>query len=165
MSKNDFIIPDLFRDKILRIFREDGEAWLKKLPDLLEEFIQKWQLTDCQIEENLSVHYICYAYSPKYGEVVLKTGVPHLELYSGMDALHQYAGNHACMLYEMDREKGVMLLERILPGIRLRDEPDLKQRFKVGAELVRKISITIHGQHDFPLFQKQMDKVFTGWIR
>lgn len=161
MSRNDLIIPDCFREKILRIFREKGEAWIEKLPDLLEKLVWKWQLSDCRTEENLSVHYICYGHSPKYGDVVLKTGVPHLELYSGIDALLNYGGKHSCMLYEIDRDQGAMLMERVLPGTRLKDEPDFEQRIKVGTELVEKLPVTINGEHEFPLFEHQMKKAFT----
>jgi streptomycin 6-kinase len=142
------------------MFAAKGDSWLKVLPALLEEFTGKWQLTGCRTEENLSVHYICYAHSPQYGEVVLKTGVPHLELFTGMDALHLYGGKHACKLYEMNREQGVMLLERILPGSRLKDEPDWMQRMQAGTELAGKLPMRIDGPHDFPAFPEQMEKAF-----
>lgn len=160
MTGNNLSIPGSFRDKILRMFRDRGEAWINKLPYLLEEIIRKWELTECKIEDNLSIHFICYAHSPKYGDVVLKTGVPHLELFSGMDALLRYEGKHACTLLEADREQGAMLMERIFPGTRLRDEPDFRQRIRVGTYLAGSLPVAIHGRHDFPTYQQQMEKAF-----
>ncbi|MDP4087774.1 MAG: aminoglycoside phosphotransferase family protein [Bacillota bacterium] len=160
MNRNALPIPENFRDTILRCFKADGEAWLKKLPDLLETLIRRWELTDCRVEKNLSIHYICYAHSQRYGDVVLKTGVPHLELYSGMDALIYYNGRYSCRVYEADREHGAMLMERVSPGTRLRDEADFQKRIKVGTELAEKLPLVIHEPHNFPLFQAQMEKAF-----
>lgn len=153
-------IPDSHSDKVRRVFGEKGETWLGKLPDLLKEFIEKWELTDWRPLEEQTVNFICYARSPKYGEVVLKTGAPHRELFTGMDALRIFGGNHACRLYEADRERGIMLLERICPGTWLKDERDFLKRMSIGTGLVKKLPAPIHGQHEFPAFREQMDKAF-----
>lgn len=160
MKSFEIEVPDYFQEKIRRCFREDGSKWLAGLPELLQECFQKWQLTEYRREENLSFHFICYGHSKRFGEVVLKTGVPHRELFTGIDTLRIYDGRLACRLYDADREKGIMLLERIVPGMRLKDEPDLRERIKAGAALVRNLPLPVSGQHEFPRFQDQMEKAF-----
>lgn len=160
MNHNGLIIPDTFCEKVIRMFKDNGRDWLIKLPGLLDNFISNWELTDLKTEENLSVHYICYAKSQKYGDVVLKTGVPHLELFSGMDALLYYNGKHSCMIYESDRDLGGMLLERILPGTRLKDVNDIEERIKVGTNLVSKLPVAVDEPHGFPIIENQMKKAF-----
>jgi streptomycin 6-kinase len=160
MIDNNLSIPGYFEEKVLRTFHDKGKAWLEELPGLLEEYTGRWQLTNCRVAENLSIQFICFAQSPKYGEVVLKTGVPHLEVFTGMDALELYSGRYVCRLYEMDREKGALLLERIIPGSLLREEPDFMIRTAAATGLVQKLPIHISGNHGFPTFEEQMIKAF-----
>jgi streptomycin 6-kinase len=159
-------IPDSFKEKVRRIFPDKGDAWLEGLPVLLEELIRRWKLTDCRTAQNLSIQYICFAKSPEYGEVVLKAGVPHLEVFTGMEALRLYNGKDACRLYEADREKGAVLLERIVPGSQLKEEPDFYIRTAVAAGLIQRLPAEIKGEgdHGFPSFEAQMNKAF-GRVR
>ncbi|HHV59064.1 MAG TPA: hypothetical protein GXX49_01965 [Clostridiaceae bacterium] len=159
MRSNDIIIPDYYCEKVLRIFRTDGANWLENAPYLLEDFIKRWELTNCRMEQNLSIHLIFYAYSPRYGNVVLKAGVPHRELFTGIDALQHYNGKNACKLFEVDREHGIMLLERI-PGIRLKDEPDFTKRIMAGVKLAKELPGKVYGQHGFPYYKNQMLQAF-----
>ena len=74
----------------------------RNLGDLLESCIRKWNLSECQVAENLSVNLICFAVSPEYGPVVLKIGFPHPEFYSELAALALYHGKNVCALYDAD---------------------------------------------------------------
>ena len=52
--------------------------------------------------------------------VILKLGVPNRELTSEIATLQHYDGRGACRLYDADAEKGMLLLERLQPGVRPR---------------------------------------------
>jgi len=155
-----FPIPATFGDKVVRVFGSRSQAWLRELPALLAECVGRWNLSSCEVAADLSVNYVGFAQSPEFGPVVLKAGPPHLELYTGMDALRAYEGRHACRLHAFDKERGVLLMERLLPGNRLKDESSAELRIAVGAELAAGLPVALSEPHWFPRFESQMHKAF-----
>jgi streptomycin 6-kinase len=115
-------LPPIFIKNITNTFPE-GEEWLARLPDLISEAIQRWNLTGLQTAPTLSYNYV--AFGRQHGkkgyaqDVVLKIGVPNRELSSEMTALQLYAGEGACKLYDSDPEKGMLLEEHLHPGTML----------------------------------------------
>src|SRR4029078_7280164 len=92
-----------------------GEEWLRSLPQLLREFENRWKLAIGPPFE-LSFNYVAPAVDVSGNSVVLKAGVPRRELISEINALRLYDGDGAVRLLDFDTEKGVMLLERLIPG-------------------------------------------------
>jgi streptomycin 6-kinase len=80
---------------------------------------------------------------------VLKAGVPHRELWDEIDALRLYDGRGIARLIDADRERGVLLLERLLPGASLRTVADDAQA-SVVAEVVRALDgVVLPDGHPF----------------
>lgn len=133
----------------------NGGDWLTKLPTLLAEAAQRWNLV---LGEPflLSYNYVCAATrastaissqstgnaSPK--DVVLKIGVPNRELTSEINTLRAYAGQGACNLLEADAEAGMLLLERLRPGKMLTTLEDDDRATEIAADVMHKI------QHPVP---------------
>lgn len=59
---------------------------------------------------------------------MLKIGEPSREITTEFHTLQQYDGKGFCRVYAADLENGVLLIERIQPGRRLREEPSLEKR-------------------------------------
>lgn len=153
-------IPKVLRNKILRFFGPQGEQWLDKLPGLLEECTAKWKLTQCRESEVMSYNYVCFAYSPDYGEVALKIGIPHPELITEMTALNLYAGRNICRCFEQDEVLGAMLLERIIPGIDLTEIACSQERIQAAAELVSKLPIPLEQDYGLPSWSELAERTF-----
>jgi streptomycin 6-kinase len=131
-------LPPEFISNIQNTFQEDGYAFLKTLPDLLEEATARWGLTDIQPSPMLSYNFVAFA-NRGGAEVALKIGVPNRELTSEMAALRLLNGEGACHLIDSDEEKGFLLLERLRPGLMLSTLEDDEEATHIAAELMQKI--------------------------
>lgn len=154
-------IPEYFCAKVTRAFGAPGEEWLAELPHILHTCIEKWQLTDCTVAENLSINLVCFARSPQYGEVVLKIGTPNPEIYTEMTALSLYNGRHTCRCHAQDHDLRAMLLERVIPGENLTSVPDLRAQLEIAANLIPQIPIPLTEDHGLPTYNQWLQKAFT----
>jgi streptomycin 6-kinase len=131
-------LPDSFITTIRNVFKEDGEKFLAVLPSLIEEVSQSWGLADIKPVSNLSYNFVAFA---KRGneDVILKAGVPNRELTSEISALKLFNGNGACQLLECDKERGLLLLERLKPGNMLSELEDDDERTNIAVDVMQKI--------------------------
>jgi streptomycin 6-kinase len=113
-----------WRQAILDVHGPAGESWLAALPALLNEVAARWSLTLRPPFPQLSYNFVAPAVGPGGEPLVVKAGVPHGELWSEIDALRLFDGRGIARLVDADRERGVLLLERVLPGGSLRGEGD-----------------------------------------
>ena len=131
-------LPDLFKDTIKNIHKEDGGKFLAVLPDLIKEVSRRWGISDVEPVPNLSFHFATFA---KRGneDVVLKMGIPNPELTSEITTLKLFNGSGACKLLESDEERGFLLLERLKPGRMLAELEDDDERTIIAADVMQKI--------------------------
>ena len=118
------IIPDAFARTMVVLHGETGRRWLDKLPTLIDECARRWSLTVAEPFPGLSYNYVAPAVREDGVEVVLKLGVPTPGLTSEIAALHHYDGRGAVRLLENDTERGILLLERLRPGVMLSEVED-----------------------------------------
>lgn len=108
-------LSDEWKDFIVSVWKEEGAAWLERLPALVEDFAARWSLTSPEATFEQSYNYVVAA--KRHGvPVVLKLGVVRDELGTEIEALRVYDGEGAVRLLEADADGGAMLLERLLPG-------------------------------------------------
>lgn len=96
--------------------------------------IKKWKLSDLEFAKRTSHNDLFFCKSELYGDCVLK-------LYGLMweyHALCEYGStNKFCKVYEFDSETHAMLMERVIPGDTLKEEPLLEKRLAVFSTLFR----------------------------
>lgn len=144
-------IPDILRKKVVRCFGPQGEQWLRELPLLFQDCVEKWRLTDIQVSPILSFNYVCFGRSPEYGDVALKIGVPlDGELQTEMTAINLYQGRNICRCYDLDESLGAMLLERIRPGHDLTTIASSSERTAIAARLISQLPLPILDSHGLP---------------
>lgn len=106
-----------FEENVIKVWGADGAVWLKQLPELLDYFIQEWQLSNVMPMENLSFHYVAYTWSQLYqGDVVLKISMLDSGYFHEINALSYFNGLGCVKLIAHDNQKGGMLLEALRPG-------------------------------------------------
>ncbi|MFH1523878.1 MAG: aminoglycoside phosphotransferase family protein [Chloroflexota bacterium] len=129
--------PDFVRN-IRQSFPPDSERWLTDLPNLLAGAARRWDLT---LGEPflLSYNYVCAATCADGTPAVLKIGVPNPELTSEINTLRVYDGQGACRLLEADAEKGMLLLERLHPGMMLVTLTDDDHATEIAAQVMQNI--------------------------
>ncbi len=141
-------LPPEFISNIQNVFGEEGDAFLKALPDLIVEASARWGLTDIRPSPELSYNFVAFAKSPsprgrgvrdEGKDVVLKMGVPNREMRSEIAALRLFNGEGACKLFDYDEERCWLLLEKLNPGAMLSELEDDEEATHIAAEVMKRI--------------------------
>jgi len=144
------LIADGLRGTVERVHGESGRRWLSLLPALLSESCARWSLELDQPFENLSYNLVIPGQMPDGTEIVLKLGVPCSELTTEAAALSLFDGAGAVRLLEHDAPRGILLLERVVPGAPLYTLQDDTEATRTAAKLMRSLWRTPHVDHPFP---------------
>ena len=96
-----------------------GADWLGRLPQLVEECAEEWELELGQPFEGSNASLVIRA-----GEAVLKINPPDEESEHEAEALEAWAGDGAVQLRAHDPERRALLLERCHPGTTLLELDD-----------------------------------------
>jgi streptomycin 6-kinase len=154
---NTLQLPKDFTDRVIHSFAHKGEEWLRQLPQLVETCVERWQLTDLRLSPELFYALMLFARQDEFGEVVLKVGVPHLELFAQIHAIPYFDGHGLCRCFALDESLGAMLLERVLPGENLWTVTDPAERYEIAAGLYRQMVIPPPAEHRLPLFRERLE--------
>jgi len=115
-------------------------AWLRRLPDLVEELERRWNLTaDAPLQgEDPSCAYLAAVRCADGTRAVLKIGMPHMEGEHEIQGLRFWDGDPTVRLLTADEGLGAMLLERCQPGTTLRALAENDQDVVI-ADLLRRL--------------------------
>ena len=94
-------------------------VWLERVPELVAECVEEWQLELGEPYEAGAAGYAVRAGLTDGTPAVLKLIYPHREAEHEADALELLAGNGAVRLLARDDARSAMLLERCEPGTAL----------------------------------------------
>jgi streptomycin 6-kinase len=129
---------------------EEGALWLEKIPQLIYEFEGRWNIK-VGPPFDLSYNYVACAALAGGSHAVLKIGFPaDKEFQTEIDALIIYNGEGAARLFEADREKSVILMERLDPGIPLSSLEDDEDATRILASVMKKLWKPLPSDHNFP---------------
>lgn len=143
-------LPGRFAQKIRTMYGESGEEWLESLPDSIAFYEQRWSIRVVEPVEDLSYNYIAPAVRDGGEQVVLKLGYPNQELITEIDALLLYEGQGAVRLLDADRERGALLLEKLVPGDMLLTIRDDAAATRIAARVMRDLWKPAPTGHNFP---------------
>ena len=115
-------LPNKFVENTIALCGERGETWLDSLPETISALEKQWSIKIAGHFRNLSYNYVANALLPDGKSAVLKIGLPlgDVEIFSEAAYLTAVDGKGAARLFEFDREKQAVLLERVAPGANLR---------------------------------------------
>lgn len=136
---------------------EEGEKWLTNIPSVIKEFEKKWSVK-VGPPFPLSYNYVAPATQLDGANVVLKIGFPgDREFQTEVEALTIFNGDGAVKLLEADREKAVILLERVTPGVPLSEEVDDEKATRILSSVIKKLHKPLPASHTFTTID--------GWIK
>lgn len=144
------IIPEKFAQTIREVYGDKGAAWLENLPDLIADYEKRWSLTVRSPFPNLSYNYVAPATRADGSECVLKLGVVNPELLCEIEALRLYDGHGIACLFEADAKRGILLLERLHPGVPLRLVADDEIATAIAAKVMQQLWQPVPPDHPFP---------------
>lgn len=143
-------IPNSLRETVEGVHGESGRQWLLKMPALVDEFRQLWSLELDQPFKDLSYNLVIPGRKSDGVEVVLKLGVPCPELLTEAAALQLFDGEGAVRLLEHDASRGVLLIERVTPGVAVHKVQNDEQATQTVAGLMRRLWHDPPTEHSFP---------------
>ncbi len=136
---------------------EEGEKWLANIPTIIAEYSQKWSLQVVP-PYPLSYNYVAPATRSDGTDAVLKIGFPgDREFKTEIEALTIFNGDGAVKLLEADREKAVILLEKVTPGVPLSEEVDDEKATRILSSVIQKLHKPLPSSHTF--------MTIDGWIK
>jgi len=157
----DLLLDADSRDRLVARFGEGGHAWLAALPGLVELCCQRWHL---ELDEVVPRDGCCVFIGRQYDArgVVLKL-TPDLAIAAAEAlALRAWAGTaHVVDLIDAKLDAGALLLEKIEPGTRVVDQPELPEASEM-AELLTGLRCA-PGDYvgQLPTLAKRMDATFS----
>jgi streptomycin 6-kinase len=132
-------IPQSLNEKVAAVHGEQGREWLEKLPALISYCAERWSLRLGQPFANLSYNLVLPAVGSDGAEFVLKLGVPCPELLNEAAALDLFQGIGAVRLLDHDAARGILLLERVVPGTPIYEMQSDLEATRTAASLMRKL--------------------------
>ncbi len=109
-------LSEAFKKTIIGVHGKRGIEWLRTLPALIEECVQRFSICPDTPFDGLSFNLVIPGKLADGTEAVLKLGVPCKELTTEAHALRLYRGSGAVRLFQADTERGILVLERAIPG-------------------------------------------------
>ncbi|HEY7358573.1 MAG TPA: aminoglycoside phosphotransferase family protein [Ktedonobacterales bacterium] len=152
-----FTLPEKFVQFLRDVYgAEATNAWVERLPALLEECAERWQLKLLPPFEYLAFHYVAPAVRADGTQVILKTCSLTDEFEHALAALRIFDGRGCARVLEWDEEEEVLLLERLQPGTMLADlasEQD-EQATSILAGVMRQLWRPAPAGHSFPTVEQ-----------
>jgi streptomycin 6-kinase len=137
-----------FCQRMTDVFGDDGRDWLERLPRIIEEYGERW---DLRIEAPLalSYNYVAPATRADGTQAVFKCGVERGPVVCEIAALRHWDGDGAVRLLEADQQAGVFLLDRLSPGVPI-IEIDDAEATRIAARLMRRLWRPLPASQSFP---------------
>lgn len=143
-------IPKGLSEKIVRVHGARGQQWIEQLPDLISYSNDRWSLKLGQPFANLSYNLVLAATGSDGADLVLKLGVPCLELVTEASVLEVFRGIGAVRLVDHDAARGVLLMERVVPGTPILEMQSDLEAARTAAMLMRQLWRCPPTNHPFP---------------
>jgi streptomycin 6-kinase len=127
-----------------------GVEWLERLPALLSECERRWSLKVGPHFADLSFNYAAPALREDGSTVVVKVCFPDKEFRTEAEALRLYAGQGMAQLLDADLERGILLLEHVMPGTPLVTLRDDEKATSIAASVMKQLWRPAPTDHPFP---------------
>lgn len=145
------VLPPRFPETICGVYGEEGQKWLEQLGLLLQVCEHRWAL-EIQYETpyTLSYNYVTPVVLPGGAPAVLKLGVPGKENRTEIEALSMFAGEGMVRLLDADPDQGLMLLEKVMPGVTLDAVGQEEEQTRAAVEVLGRLRRTNSASSLFP---------------
>ena len=154
-------LSENYKNNIKSMFPALADAWLERIPSIVEKYSKELELSDIQLKGDLTYNVLLFAKSKKYGDVVLKIEIPFEEMtIRESKALELNNGNGACKCYFKNTPDGVILIERLKPGNSLNEEPSLEKRIEVFSKVSKLFNIEVDKECGLPTYKSIFDRSY-----
>lgn len=153
-------IPGHFIERIRQVHGAKGAAWLESISHLIAYAENRWRFS-CLPPFELSYNYVAPVIFDDASQGVLKLMVPGEECDHQIKTLTIYHGSTMCELIGSDAERGILVLEKLIPGLTLKTITQEDTSVKIAAELIRDMAAKHkNGIHPFPTISKWHERLY-----
>jgi len=147
----DFFIPRHLRDFTIARLGTKGEQWLSKLPHWVNESEQRWNIrVGRAFDPGGAIGLVAPATLADRTPAVFKISFPDRETMHEATALRLYNGNGAVRVLASEEERGIILVERCIPGTPLLDVSDEDEANTIATSVLRRLwQAPIPSSHPF----------------
>jgi streptomycin 6-kinase len=119
-------------------------GWLETVPATVAELCERWSITVDPVIPETGITLVLLGQSSELGPVVIKSSPLADEFVSEATALRLAASDNVARLYDVDLDRNVMVMERIVPGrqlleVAISDEEATRLAAEVVATLWRPV--------------------------
>jgi streptomycin 6-kinase len=131
-------LPDKFVHTMKNIHKDKAEEWLKNFDRMVADCEERWELS-IQEPFDLSYNFVAPAIRNNGQEVVLKVVLSEKEFISELQSINLMKGKGMVELLECDLDRGIMLLERLNPGVTLATLQDDGEATRIASQIMRRL--------------------------
>lgn len=154
------ILPNEFKESIINRYNEDGIKWLNDIDNLIEKYINKYELEDIKLVNKLSINLVFFAKSKQYRDVVFKIAPIKKSAISEASAIKHFPSKYSPICYNYDKEDEIIILERLLPGTPLLNLDNLEERIKIFSNIANNIMFQTEDKDNFKTYEERFnDKI------
>jgi streptomycin 6-kinase len=128
---------------------EAGALWLQSIPPLITAYEKQWSLKVLP-PFPLSYNYVAPCICSDGSQAVLKIGFPQdREFQTEIEALSIFQGEGIAKLLQADKDRGIILLERVLPGVPLSAMQNDEEATRILATVMKRLWKPLPDKHSF----------------
>ena len=124
-----------FISNAIAMYGVAGRLWIKSIPHIIQGYIDRYKLREVKIYERLSYNFIAYGIMDDR-PVMLKLGYDPILVEREYLALKHFQDHGGIKV--LVRDEGMLILERIEPGVTLFDAPDTDKP-RIACEVMRRL--------------------------
>lgn len=131
-------LPKQFVRTIRVVHKEKAEKWLENFDMLITECENRWEI-EIMSPFDLSYNFVAPAKQKDGTELVIKLVVPSEEFLAEVEALKLFNGRGIVKIMDVDSEKGILILERLIPGTTLASLENDEDSTHIASQVMRKL--------------------------
>jgi streptomycin 6-kinase len=152
-------IPQSAKQNLIKYLGKDADSFLERAQELLAKYSYEWQLSSITYMPTGTVNLLFSCDTKEHGSCVLKLCIPGPEAALEINCLKAYEGSRFCKLWAYNCDDGIMLLEKITPGLQLWSERDFRKRALIFANLLANLHRTYPKQGIYPSYLSWLEGI------
>lgn len=125
-------LPKKCRERILQLNPCNGSKIIKKCENLIDFVVQKYNLSNVRIMNNMSYNIIVNAYNNNMNDVIVKIGIDDEAIKREIEFYKIYCENtNLCEVYFSDLKMGYLIMKKASANMKLDDVKSFDKRITI----------------------------------
>jgi len=133
-------LPNKFKENVINRYGIKGKEWLNNVNKIIDKYVEKFDLNNVRLADNLSINVVLYAASKEWRDIVLKVLAPTIISVNEINYMNMCSDKFFAKCYYSNLEDKVIILERLSPGYPLSTVDDMDERIKVFCNILNNVT-------------------------